>query len=185
MSTASSPAALMTAEEFFARYPNHHVELVRGVVREVPMPTGRHGGVTARLTGELYVYLAANDVGRVVCNDTYVITGRDPDTVRGVDVGYISYSRIPKGALPDGPLPVAPELAAEVRSPSDAWTELFAKAEEYFATGVNVVLLIDPQRGIVAVCRPGPVQTDLTVADTLTLPDILPGFALPVARLFE
>jgi Uma2 family endonuclease len=184
MTTASSPTALMTAEEFFARYPNHHVELVRGVVREVPMPGGRHGGVTARLTGELYVYLRANDIGHVVCNDTYVITGRDPDTVLGMDVGFISYTRIPRGPLPDGPLPVAPELAVEVRSPSDAWTEVFAKAEEYFSAGVSVVLIIDPERRVVAVCHPGPVQQDLTVADTLTLPDILPGFSVPVARLF-
>lgn len=185
MSTTSSPVALMTAEEFCARYPNHHVELVRGVVREVPMPGVEHGLVTANCVYFLSDFVRRSDLGRVVCNDTYVITGRDPDTVRGVDVGYISYTRLPRGPAPKGPLPVAPELAVEVRSPSDAWTDVFAKAEEYFATGVNVVLLIDPQRRIVAVCRTGPAQQDLTDADTLTLPDILPGFAVPVARLFE
>jgi Uma2 family endonuclease len=175
----------MTAEEFFARYPKHFVELVRGVVREVPMPGGQHGKVTGKFVYLLSDFNEKNDLGHVVCNDTFVITARDPDTVLGVDVGFISYSRAPKGPLPDGPLPAPPELAVEVRSPSDLWTELFAKAEEYFTAGVNVVLLIDPPRRVVAVCRPGPVQQDLTAADTLTFPDILPGFSVPVARLFE
>ncbi len=179
------PPALMTADEFYERYPDHHVELVKGVVKEVAMPGGEHGAVTAALVYFLSDHVRKHDVGRVICNDTYIITGRGPDSVRGLDAGYISFVRLPRGRLPRGLLPVAPELAAEVRSPSDLWTELFAKAEEYFATGVAVVVLIDPVRRMVAVCRPGPVQQDLTEADTLAIPDILPGFSVPVARLFE
>jgi Uma2 family endonuclease len=78
-----------------------------------------------------------------------------------------------------------PELVAEVRSPSDMWTALFAKVEEYFAAGVNVVLVLDPETRTVMVCRPGPTQQSLNIGDTLTVPDVLPGFAVPVAVLFE
>lgn len=185
MTAASSAAALMTAEEFYPRYPDHHVELVRGVVKEVPTPGGRHGKVANNFAYFLADFTRKHDLGHVVGNDTFIITGRGPDTVLGADVAYASYARISGGPLPDGPLPAPPELAVEVRSPSDAWTDVFARAEEYFAAGVNVVLIIDPGRQMVAVCRPGPAQEDLTAADTLTLPDILPGFALPVARIFE
>jgi Uma2 family endonuclease len=185
MSTVANTPALLTAEEFFERHPNHHVELVKGVVREVAMPGGVHGGVSGRMGGELYVYLATNDIGRLLTNDTYLLTGSDPDSVRGMDVAYLSYKKVPKGALPPGVIRVAPELVVEVRSPTDAWTDLFGKAEEYFSAGVAVVVLIDPGRRLLSVCRPGPAQSDLGVGDTLTLPDILPGFSMPVARLFE
>ena len=73
----------------------------------------------------------------------------------------------------------------EVRSPSDAWTDVFAKVEEYLAAGVSVVLVVDPEKGTVSACRPGPRQEDFHAGDTLTVPDVLPGFAVEVARLFE
>ena len=37
------------------------------------------------------------DLGRVVTNDSGIVTQRDPDTVRGADVAYYSYARLPKG----------------------------------------------------------------------------------------
>lgn len=80
---------------------------------------------------------------------------------------------------------VLPELVAEVRSPSDAWTVVFAKVEDYLGAGVNVVLVLDPETRTVMICRPGPTQTTLKAGDTLTVPDVLPGFAVEVARLFE
>ncbi len=188
MTMTASPAAapaLMTADEFFARYPDHHKELVNGVVRDTDMPGTEHGGVSARMAGELYIHLSRHDTGRVLTNDTFFQTGTCPDTVLGMDVAYISYLRLPRGPLPRGVLRAAPELVVEVRSPTDLWTELFAKVEAYLAAGVSVVVLLDPGRRMVAVLRPGIVQTDLTDADTLALPDILPGFSVTVARLFD
>ena len=176
---------LLTAEEFVKRYPNHWVELVDGVVQEVPMPGFEHGMVVltaGRLVGN---YVADHSLGRVVSNDTYFVTRRDPYTVRGMDVAYISYARLPRGPVPRGALEVAPELVVEVRSPTDAWTDVFAKVEEYLAAGVGVVLVADPERGTVSACRRGPSQEDFGAGDTLTVPDVLPGFAVPVARLFE
>ena len=48
-----------------------------------------------------------------------------------------------------------------------------------------MVIVLDPEKQSASVCRPGPVQTDFHVGDTLTIPDVLPGFAVPVAVLFE
>ena len=42
-----------------------------------------------------------NDLGRVLSNDSGVITERGPDTVRGADVCFYSFVRVPKGPLPD------------------------------------------------------------------------------------
>ena len=176
---------LLTAEEFVQRYPNHRVELVDGVVKELEMPGFRHGKVCVRFSGFLFVYFQANDIGHLVSHDTSIKVRSDPDLVFGPDLAYFSYGRLAKGVEPQGMPGVLPELVAEVRSPSDMWTVVFAKVEEYFAAGVNVVLVLDPETRTVLVCRPGPTQETLKAGDTLTIPDVLPGFAVPVAVLFE
>jgi len=176
---------LLTAEEFVRRYPKHWVELVDGVVKEVAMPGFEHGMVNSNTAYFISDHVRRNDMGRVVGNDTYFVTRRDPYTVRGMDVAYISYSRLPKGPVPRGALEVAPELVVEVRSLSDAWTDVFAKVEEYITAGVDVVIVLDPEKRTASTCRLNADQADFHVGDTLTIPDVLPGFAVPVAGLFE
>ena len=176
---------LLTGEEFVKRYPDHYVELVKGVVKEIPMPGGEHGAVCGAIARLIGVFVAGHELGRVLTNDTFVYTQRDPDCIRGMDVAYFSYARLPRGRVPRGTLEVLPELVAEVRSPSDTWNDVFAKVEEYLAAGVSVVLVANPEKGTVSALRKGPTQEDFHAGDTLTVPDVLPGFAVEVARLFE
>ena len=183
--SVSPSIPLLTGEEFVKRYPKHWVELVDGIVKEVAMPGFEHGMVVVTVARLLGNYVADHSLGRVVCNDTFFFTRHHPDVVRGMDVAYISYARLPKGPVPCGPLDVAPELVVEVRSPTDAWTDVFAKVEEYLAAGVGAVIVLDPEKQSASVCRPGIDQTDFHAGDTLTVPDVLPGFAVEVARLFE
>jgi Uma2 family endonuclease len=93
-------------------------------------------------------------------------------------------SRVPQEAIPEDPK-IAPELVIEVRSPTDRWSQLFAKVGEYLGAGVLVVVIIDPNTETVSVYRDDGRQQILTTTDELTLPDVLPGFAVPVARFFE
>jgi hypothetical protein len=44
--------------------------------------------------------------------------------VRGADVAYYSYARLPKGPLSAGYGPEIPELVVEVRSENDRWPEI-------------------------------------------------------------
>ena len=177
--------ALMTAEEFAAQYSNRRAELVRGRVVEVPMPFAKHGKVCARTTTLLQVFVDANDLGHVMTNDTLFITERNPDTTRGVDVCYLSYAKLPKSPVPDGLLDVLPELVFEVRSPSDRWTKVVAKAIEYLDAGVTVVVVLDPKTESATVFRAEDRQATFEKDDTLTIPDVLPGFAVPVHKFFE
>ena len=144
-----------------------------------------HGVVNSNFVYYLSDHVRRHDMGRVLGNDTHFITRRNPDAVRGMDIAYISYARMPKGSVPKGALEVAPELIAEVRSPSDTWTDVFAKVGEYIKASVGVVIVLDPETRTVLVCRPDAEQEDFHVGDTLTIPDLLPGFAVEVARLFE
>src|SRR5262245_15247097 len=118
--TAVAPPVRLSVDEFLARYADvPNAELVKGVVKEQPMTTPSHGKLCARLTALIYAHADANDLGHVMSNDSRVRVG--PDSVRGGDVLYFSYERLPKGDVPEGLLPVAPDLVVEVRSPSDRW----------------------------------------------------------------
>lgn len=175
---------LLTAEEFAERYAGDRAELIDGVVRELPMPMLKHGKICTRASGYLMNYADANDCGHVMSNDSFVKTRNDPDRVRGVDVCFFSYDRLPRGEVPDGVLPVVPDLVVEVRSPSDTWTEVFAKVVEYLASGVRVVIVIDDDTKSVSVYRSDTVQQTLYRGQELAIPDVLPGFAVAVEKFF-
>src|SRR5688572_15728453 len=137
--------ALLTAEEF-ERLPDVGLaELVRGRVEPVNMPTPRHGEVCFNVARILDAFVRANKLGRIVTNDSGIITERDPDTVRGADVAYYGYARVPKGPLPRGYLPIAPDVAVEVLSEDDRWPRLLRKIGEYLKAGVLAVCVLDPE----------------------------------------
>jgi Uma2 family endonuclease len=182
---APPPQASMTAEEFSRRYGGDRVELVDGVVRELPLPFFKHGNVCATFTARLHSFVKTHDLGRVASNDSFVVVQRDPLRVRGADVCFYSYECLPRGPVPEGLLSVAPDLVAEVRSPSETWSDVFIKVSEYLKAGVRVVLVFDVPTMTVSVCRDTELQTILHAGDELTLPDVLPGFAVRVGTLFE
>jgi Uma2 family endonuclease len=186
MATAQLAERLITAKEFLLMDDGTPSELVRGRIVKMNVPAPRHGHFCSRIARWLGVFAEdENDLGRVMTNDAGVITEHDPDSVRGPDVSYYSYKRLPKGPLPEGYLDVVPDAAFEVRSPSDRWSATQAKVTELLNAGVQVVCVLDPRHESVTVWdQDGPPHT-LHKGDTLTLPTVLPGFELPIARLFE
>lgn len=98
MSTATSltPAGRLSAEEFAAR-PDQGCpeELVEGQVVAMTPPSRRHGLTCAEVVYRLRLYLEEHRLGRVMGNDSVIVTRRDPDSVRGADVAYYSYASGP------------------------------------------------------------------------------------------
>jgi Uma2 family endonuclease len=187
MSATVTPPQLLTAEEY-ARLPDDGrcTELVRGRVVEVPNPSIRHGYVCVNVGAEVRDFVRANKLGRVFGNDAGVVTDRGPDTVRGPDVMFYSFHRLPQGPLPEtGYADIAPELVFEVLSPSDRWSRVSGKITEYLTAGVTAVCVVDPQHHTATVYRDDRPPQPFDATATLTFPDLLPGFAVPVGRLFE
>lgn len=183
----STTATLITAEEY-AKMPDpgRPTELVRGRIVEMNVPIPRHGfvcGNVARIFGS-FVY--ENDLGRSFTNDSGVITGRDPDTVRGPDFWYVSYQKLAKGELPKKYLDVVPDLAIEVLSPDDRWSKVLGKVAEYLNVGVPVVCVLDPDVRTARLYFPDdPDSRILSAEDDLSFPEILPGFSVRVGSLYE
>lgn len=184
MSTATT---LITAEEY-AKLPDvgRPTELVRGRIVETNVPIPQHGYVCLNAGAILRDFVRKNDLGRVFSNDSGVITTRDPDTVRGPDVWYVSYQKLSKGPLPDKYLDVVPDLAIEVLSPDHRWRKVFKKVAEYLDLGVPVVCVLDPDHQSAELFYPDdPARRTLSADDELTFPGALPGFSVRVGELFE
>jgi Uma2 family endonuclease len=183
MSTAE---ALMTAEEFGQRPdPGYPEELVRGKIVSLPLPDRRHGFVCGWVSYLLCQFVDEYDLGRMIGNGSGVITERDPDSVRGADVAYYSYARLPKGPLPTGYGPEVPELVVEVVSASDRWRDIHEKVAEYLRAGVLVVVVLDPKAQTAHVFGADEAPSTLRPEDELVLPGLLEGFRVRVGRFFE
>lgn len=190
MSTTTPTTAepLLSADEFMRLHGSEtRIELFRGRVVRYPMPGGPHGYIISRVNAILFNFAEANNLGRTFANDTFVRVrlNEKTETLRGADVAYLSYAKLPPGNVPEGPLPATPELVVEVRSPSDRIPQLSAKATEYLEAGVAVVLVIDPDTESVAVFRENELPIRLHDSDKLTFPDILPGFEVQVSKFFR
>jgi Uma2 family endonuclease len=177
--------SLFTAEQYAALPDDGKLtELVRGRIVEMPSPTPSHGYVCANITAVVWEFVRSRALGRVVSNDSGVKTEQGPDTVRGPDVAYYSYSRVPQGPLPSGYWP-SPELVFEVKSPTDRWPSITTKAGEYLNAGVIVVCVVDPATESVAVYLADEPARRVTSNEELKLPEVLPEFSVLVRRFFE
>jgi Uma2 family endonuclease len=105
------------------------------------------------------------------------------------DLVWISRARLAAVADDRGHLQGPPELVVEVLSPGAENTrrDRELKLKLYSVRGVQEYWIVDWRAQTVAIYRRQRTQlrlaTTLTAADTLTSP-LLPGFAVPVSRLF-
>jgi Uma2 family endonuclease len=121
-----------------------------------------------------------------------IVTGPDgflrlfPSQVRAPDVTFIRHNRLPGGRVPRDPIPaLAPTLAVEVLSPSNTKREMHRKLYDYFAAGAELVWYIDPDSQSAAVYTAPDQCTELGPDGVLSGGNVLPGFELPLRRLFS
>ena len=163
-------------------------ELVRGRIVGMNPPTPYHGWVCGNVIGILRDFARANKLGRVMGNDSGIITESEPDTLRGADVAFYSFKRLPSGPFSrDEYLAVVPEFIVEVLSPSDRWSRVFAKVTEYLNAGVTAVCVLDPNpaSACATVYRDDRSPETFAADAELIVPDVLPGFRVRVGEFWE
>ena len=176
---------LVTADDLMAMGEDDRYELVDGVLVPMSPPPGpRHGYVGLTLGIKAGGFVRAHRLGWTFAAETGFRLRRDPDTVRGPDFAFVARGRITPEMDLNRYLDLAPDLVAEVVSPSDRARDVAAKVRDYLATGVRIVWVINMRARTVAVHRPGRDVRILQEADELSGEDVLPGFSCPVAELF-
>ena len=157
-------------------------ELIDGILVEKRMAF-QSGFLAGTILMLLRTFIDPRNLGLVCGPDTALRLF--PGLIRIPDVSYISWARIPGGRMPKEPIPdLVPDLAVEVLSPSNTPREMALKRRHYFEAGVRLVWIVDPRRRTVAVYTGPDRPTRLDASATLDGGDVLPGFALPLARLF-
>jgi Uma2 family endonuclease len=187
MPTDTDPAVkLITAEEY-ATMPlpadGSRTELVQGEVVTMSPPSFLHGLVQLQIGHLLKLHISKTKSGRATV-ESGVLTELGPDTVHGPAVAYWSYATLPADQVPVVFSNVAPDLVAEVVSPSNSRKDIATKVREYFKLGAKMIWVVDPEERTATVYRkPGDGRV-LWDDATITGEDVLPGFTCPVAEFF-
>jgi Uma2 family endonuclease len=191
MATATTQ---MTTEEFLA-LPDDGIErwLVDGVVREVgkgkPMTVRNrfHSAVLALVCAELIHWLRQRPLprGQVLAGEAGVRLLHDPDVIVGIDVVYVSPEVVVRQTDDTTLIDGVPTLAVELLSPHDTVEEIKDKLALCRRAQVPLVWVIDAYVKTVTVHAAGSQPVLFNVDQELSAEPHLPGFRVPVSRLFE
>jgi len=174
---------LLTAEEF-DNYPfeeDKRYELDEGELIEMTRPAYKHNQVMQKLLVELVLYFREHPIGQALISEN--LYALSPSTRRSPDVAIILGDR--QAELENAKvIPIIPEIAAEVLSPSETPRMIHRKMRQYFEAGVKEAWLIDPESKEVEIWIGLQLTHELTGDAAITSP-LLPGFALTLAELFS
>ncbi len=141
-----------------------------------------HSAIGVNLARHLANYVSENRLGRVFNSQTTFKVGDTPPR-REPDVSFVVAARLPLNLRITADF--APDLAAEVVSESDSLFDLENKILQYQKAGVNLVWIIRPVSKTVEVYETNQKPVLLTINDNLDGANVVPGFQLPITRLFE
>ncbi len=153
-------------------------EIVDGEFVEVEV-SNRSSETNSAFNAFLFMFLRQSGLGRSY--DSEMICEL-PKSTRKPDVAVLLSDRVP--AQDSSYFVGAPDVVVEVVSPTDRYSSVRRKVQEWLDAGAQLVWLANPEIGEVSVYRRGqPVRT-LTVDETLDGEDVLPGFSVAVRDLF-
>jgi Uma2 family endonuclease len=165
-------------------------EVVDG--RRIELPMSYHAGLVAtELSLELGASIRQQDPrpGHLAVEVLFQIPlTKDSTRQRRPDIAFVSSERWPierPQSLKEDAWDVVPDLVVEVISPTDRAADLLEKVYEYFQAGVRLVWLVYPNRRCIHVFEASNQIRVVTVNDILDGGAVLPGFHLPLNRLFE
>src|ERR1039457_6201905 len=149
----------------------------------VVSPTGvQHGYISSRLLAALLEFALKHRLGLVVDSSTgFRLKHGD---CLSPDASFVHRERLGK-ELTQKFFPGAPDLAVEVLSPGESLAAIDNKLAAYFADETRLAWVIDPKDQTVRVHHSPKRSKTLRAGDSLDGEDLSPGFAFPVAVLFE
>lgn len=167
-------------EKFQAEHPDHRLELVDGGI-VVMSPSGYESEeVATGFAAHLWNWVQPQKLGRVTGSSAgFTLPNAD---LRAPDISFVRAERLRRS--PRSFAELAPDLMVEVRSPSDSVKALRKKIDDFLTLGTQVGILIDPVAHLVEIYRLGRDVEILRDGDMLTLPDLLPGWEVPVIELW-
>lgn len=158
-------------------------ELVDGKLRTRPMGA-KSSWIGARIHGFLFSFLSNTPLGHLFISDCGY-TCFPKNNLRKPDVSFIRLGRLEGEEIPSGWLTIPPDLAVEVLSPGDVADDMDKKVQEYLKAGTRLVWEVHPQSKTVIIHRLDGTIAALKETDSLDGEDVVPGFSVPLTKIFE
>jgi Uma2 family endonuclease len=185
-------------EEFIRQYGKQPFEFIQHKRIQLMPQIAGHGEIVQLIEISLDEYASAHGLGEAWMRMPFVQLDDSGNVAYSFtpDVIYFTAQRAAnyRAEIPDWknkPYILVPDLVVEVVSPDDNLGELGEKVDLYLTDGVQLVWVMDFNKETVSIhtlisLQPfTKQQTTLKVGDTLTGGEIIPGFEIPVATLFE
>jgi Uma2 family endonuclease len=175
----------VTAEDLWRLEDEFHkYDVIDGVLYQLAPPSVEHGYVSLNIGSAIREHVRRHRLGQAYAESTFILAD-DPPTVLTPDVSFVRADRILPRDQRSAFGPQVPDLAVEIKSPSDTYPEITHKMRRYIELGVVLGWLVDPDRQTVTVFEHGKPDRVLSVADVLDGGDVLPGFQVSLASIFE
>lgn len=159
---------------------DYKIELVDGKIIIMGLSDYVSEEIIARLITFLNMWVLPRKLGRVTGSSAGF---RLPDgNLRGPDVSFVPAQKMRQA--PRAFAEIVPDLVIEVRSASDNIKPLVEKLHKFIELGSQVGILVDPKNLTVTVYRANSEPLILTNEDTLTIPELLPGWELAIAEIW-
>jgi Uma2 family endonuclease len=183
--TIAATTPTWTDEAFMALpQDGHHYELIHGEVINRGNSGMAHGYVACLITIQLGGYIKAQKLG-AVCDSSTAFTLKNGNK-RSPDFSFVHRDRLQGLRYPPrGFFQGAPDLAVEILSPGNTVEEIHTKIVEYFDNGTQIVWVIHPDEKYVLVYHSVEPDRFLRSDDRLDGEDLIPGFSMAIADLFE
>jgi Uma2 family endonuclease len=188
--TILTEPVLMTTEQLEAFPQDDRIdrELINGQLRERPMTVRnrRHSRTQSRFVSHLEIWRScqADPKGEVLSGEAGFRLRRNPDTIVGIDVAYISPETAASNEEGVRRIEGVPVLAIEILSPSDSQEDVLEKVQVYLDCGVALVWVAEPVFRTVTVYRPGTEPELFNSPQFLDGGSHLPGLRMKVADCF-
>lgn len=156
----------------------------RGELIIMPPTGGETGERNAEITMQLRLWAKSDGTGATFDSSTGF---RLPNgSVRSPDASWIGQSRL--AALSDEEkkkfIPLCPDFVIELRSATDSLSVLQEKMGEYLDNGTQSGLLLDPERRLVYIYRPGLPVEEMEGPETISAEPVLSGFVLDLREIW-
>ncbi len=186
MGTQTGIRPLMTADEL-AEFPDDsfQCELDEGELIMMAPAGEEHGRIEIDIVGLLYAEVKKRGLGQLYSSDTGFVLREDPDIVRSPDVAFVRKERLPLPVTSRGFIRGAPDLAVEVRSPSQSPADLNRKTQQYLDNGADTVWVIYPREKKAFVRDSSGTAKPVELDGFLEAPRILPGVRIALRDVFE
>lgn len=168
--------------------PDFLYEVLNGQIVEIEPMSIYSARVATNLCFALQSHALPAELGEVVVEGLFVVPRPgDRARKRRPDLAFVSAERWAIGrpqSIKVNAWDVIPDLAVEVISPTNSFSEVARKVKEYFAAGVRLVWVVVPEVAQVQVYESASASRVLEVDQELDGGIVLPEFRLPLARIF-